>query len=469
MDELKCPKCGAIFKVDESGMAEIVKQVRNREFSKEIAEKEKNWIVKTDLAVAEKEKELQNEITKQKEENVELRTRLDSAKTEEELAVNKAKTDMEGKLQELRDQLKEQNSAVKVELQRKDSAISDLKKDMEMQSQSKQMEIKEQIAEIERERDHLKNAVDNSEKEKQLSEKSLKETYENKLKEKDEQIQYYKDLKAKQSTKMLGESLEQHCEIEFNRMRATAFGNAYFEKDNDVKEGSKGDYIYREKDGSGNEIVSIMFEMKNESEETATKHKNEDFFAKLDKDRKAKNCEYAVLVSLLELENDFYNSGIADVSYRYEKMYVIRPQSFISMITILRDNALKAMKYKSELATIRNQNIDITNFENSLNDFKEKFSRNYGLASKRFMEAIEDIDKTMLQLQKTKDALLASERNLRLANDKADDLTVKRLTRGNPTMTAKFKEAAEMVERTGPASEDAAQDVNLESDYSVDE
>jgi len=326
-------------------------------------------------------------------------------------------------------------------LARKQTVIAELQGKLNQQETANQLEIKTQIAEIEIERDRLKTVVLSKDSEKQLAEKTLKEDYERRLKDKDEMIAYYKDLKAKQSTKMVGESLEQYCLNEFNKMRATAFKNAYFEKDSDVREGTKGDFIYRESDEAKNEIISIMFEMKNEADETAAKHKNEEFFDKLDKDRKTKKCEYAVLVSLLEMDNEFYNSGIADVSYRHEKMYVVRPQSFISIITILRDNALKAMGYKSEIAAIRSQNIDITNFEKDLEEFKEKFGRNYRLASERFRDAIEGIDKTMIQLQKTKDALIRSEDNLRLANEKAEDLTVKKLTKGNPTMAVKFEEA----------------------------
>ena len=444
MNEIRCPKCDAMFKIDESGMADIVKQVRDNEFLKELSEREKMWKENTEqsieLATGKTEKNFQNEIIRWEKENAELKAKLEGSKTEEKLAVTEATVAMEKELEALRSTIREQNLALEAEMERKKIAVAELEGKMKQQSLEKQLETKEQIAEIEKERDRLQNAMDTKDKEKQLSEKSLKEQYEAQLKGKDEQIAYYKDYKAKQSTKMVGESLEQHCEIEFNRMRATAFKNAYFEKDSEIKEGSKGDYIYRESDDAGNEIVSIMFDMKNELDETATKKKNEDFLDKLDKDRKNKKCEYAVLVSLLELDNDFYNSGIADVSYRFDKMYVVRPQSFISIITILRDNALKAMTYKSELALIRNQNIDITNFENDLNEFKEKFSRNYDLASQRFQDAIAGIDKTMSQLQKTKDALLLSEKNLRLANERAEGLTVKKLTHGNPTMKAKFDE-----------------------------
>ncbi|AIZ56908.1 hypothetical protein Mpt1_c10380 [Candidatus Methanoplasma termitum] len=445
MNEIKCPKCGEVFRVDESGLADIVKQVRDNEFKKELADREKIWKTEKEmsiaLAVKEKESSLQKEIANKEAQNTELKAKLESSETKERLAVTEAMSKMEKDIAALKSQLREKDAVLETELARKQTVIAELEGKLNQQETANQLEIKTQITEIEIERDRLKTVLQTKDSEKQLAEKTLKEDYERRLRDKDEMISYYKDLKAKQSTKMVGESLEQHCQNEFNRMRATAFKNAYFEKDSDVKEGTKGDYIYREKDANGTEIISIMFEMKNEADETATKHRNEDFLDKLDKDRRTKKCEYAVLVSLLEMDNDFYNSGIADVSYRYEKMYVVRPQSFISIITILRDNALKAIGYKSELAVIKNQNIDITNFEKDLEEFKEKFGRNYRLASERFRDAIDGIDKTMNQLQKTKEALLKSEDNLRLANDKAEDLTIKKLTRGNPTMTAKFDEA----------------------------
>ena len=445
MNEIKCPNCGVVFKVDESATADIIRQVRDDEFRKELTEREKAMKAEKEMAIAlavkEKESSLQNEISKKEAQNTELKAKLESADTKERLAVNEAMSKMESELVALKSQLKEKDAALETELARKQTVIAELQGKLNQQETANQLEIKTQIAEIEIERDRLKTVVLSKDSEKQLAEKTLKEDYERRLKDKDEMIAYYKDLKAKQSTKMVGESLEQYCLNEFNKMRATAFKNAYFEKDSDVREGTKGDFIYRESDEAKNEIISIMFEMKNEADETAAKHKNEEFFDKLDKDRKTKKCEYAVLVSLLEMDNEFYNSGIADVSYRHEKMYVVRPQSFISIITILRDNALKAMGYKSEIAAIRSQNIDITNFEKDLEEFKEKFGRNYRLASERFRDAIEGIDKTMIQLQKTKDALIRSEDNLRLANEKAEDLTVKKLTKGNPTMAVKFEEA----------------------------
>jgi hypothetical protein len=444
MNDIRCPKCGEVFKVDASGMADIVKQVRDNEFRKELAEREKNWNTEKEtsiaLAVAKTKNELIKEISDRDMQNTLLKQKLDASKTEEELAVSKTKTQMEKELVELKSKLSEKDAALKTEMARKDTAIAELKGTLDQQEVIKQLEIKEKIAEIEKERDKLNSALETKNTEKQLSEKILKEDYERRLKDKDQLIDYYKDLKAKQSTKMVGETLEQHCQIEFNRMRATAFKNAYFEKDSEVKEGTKGDYIFRDYDDEGSEIVSIMFEMKTEQEETATKKKNEDFLDKLNKDRVAKNCEYAVLVSLLELENDFYNSGIADVSYRHEKMYVVRPQSFISIITILRDGALKATRYRTELKAIKSQNTDITNFEKELDEFKQSFGRNYRLASERFGKAIEGIDKTVDQLLKIKEALISSENNLRIANGKAEDLTVKKLVRNNPTMKTKFSE-----------------------------
>jgi len=444
MNEIRCPKCGEAFKVDASGLADIVRQVRDKEFQKELLDRENIWNADKEksvaLAVEQTEKALMSKINEFEIEKAKLTTKLESTEKEEKLAIRDALSTKEDEIIVLKRQIEEQKAALELEVSRKDSVIEGLHAQMKNQELSNQLETQKIIADVEKERDQLKGIIELKDTEKQLSEKSLKESYESKINEKNEQIAYYKDFKAKQSTKMVGESLEQHCQIEFNRMRATAFKNASFEKDSEVKEGGKGDYIYREYDADNNEIVSIMFDMKTELDETATKKKNEDFLDKLNKDREAKNCEYAVLVSLLELDNDFYNSGIADVSYRYEKMYVVRPQSFISMITILRDSAIKSMNYKSELALIKSQNLDVTNFENDLEAFKQSFSRNYRLANERFLDAIAGIDKTMVQLQKTKDALLASDRNLRIANDKADDLTIKKLTRGNATMTAKFDE-----------------------------
>jgi len=418
MNEIICPHCKKVFKVDEAGFADILKQVRDHQFEEELqkrldlAEREKENAVR--LAEANLKSSLQEQIAKKDREIIELKARGDRELVEK--------------------------------LAKKDSEIAGMKAKIENAEIEKKLTITEAVQKIEKERDELANNLKNKEIEKQLLEKSINEKYSAELrtkddiiKMKDEEIALRKDMKLKLSTKMIGETLEQHCENEFNKLRATAFQKAYFEKDNDSRSGSKGDYIYRETDDSGNEIISIMFEMKNEGEETATKKRNEDFFKELDKDRTEKSCEYAVLVSLLESESELYNTGIVDVSHKFAKMYVVRPQFFIPIITLLRNAALNSMKYKAELALIRNQNIDITNFEDNINKFKEGFARNYQLASEKFKKAIEEIDKTIDHLQKTKDALLSSENNLRLANNKAEDLSIKKLTRGNPTMTARFE------------------------------
>lgn len=404
MNEIICPHCNKAFKIDEAGYADILKQVRNHEFDKELHER---------LAAAEKDKE-----------------------SAVRLAEEKTKSELRTEFVQLQKQLTELKSE-------KDAEITKLQARLESAETEKKLALTEAVSKLERERDELANSLKVKDTETKLLESSLKDKYEGELRSKDEMIAYYKEMKAKLSTKMVGESLEQHCEIEFNRLRATAFKNAHFEKDNDASDGTKGDYIFRQYDESGNEVVSIMFEMKNEGDETATKKKNEDFLAKLDADRSKKNCEYAVLVSLLESDNELYNSGIVDVSHKHPKMYVIRPQFFIPIITILRDAALNSMKYKAELAIVKAQNIDITNFEESMEKFKEGFARNYDLASRKFGDAIDGIDKTIKQLEKTKAALLSSENNLRLANDKAQDLTIKKLTHGNPTMRAKFDELKE--------------------------
>jgi hypothetical protein len=412
MNEIICPHCKKAFKVDEAGFADILKQVRDHEFEEELLErvqlleKDKESAVK--LAEATAKNELQADVAKKDAQIAEL-------KAEKDLAI--------------------------VELEsKKNTELFELKAKLESTNVEKKLAVTQAVNIVEKERDELASELKNKDTEKQLLESSLKDKYEIELKSKDEMIAYYKDMKAKLSTKMVGETLEQHCETEFNRLRATAFQNAYFEKDNDSKTGSKGDYIYRETDDAGNEIISIMFEMKNEGDETATKHKNEDFLRELDKDRIEKRCEYAVLVTLLEADSELYNTGIVDVSHRYPKMYVIRPQFFIPIITLLRNAALNSLKYKSELALVKAQNVDITNFEDNMNTFKEGFAKNYDLASRKFKTAIDEIDKTIDHLQKTKDALLSSENNLRIANNKAEDLTIKRLTRGNPTMAAKFSE-----------------------------
>ena len=410
MKEIICPNCKKAFKIDEAGFADILKQVRDHQFEEELQER---------LDLAEKEK--QNEV-KLAEANIKNQLQEQLTRKEKEISEIKANKDKE---------LAEVTSKI-------DNAMLE-----------KELAVKEAVYQVEKDRDRLANELKSKNTEIQLNESSLKEKFASELRSKDEiirmkdeAIERYKDMKLKLSTKMIGETLEQHCETEFNKLRATAFRNAYFEKDNDASSGSKGDFIFREDDESGNEIISIMFEMKNEGDETASKKKNEDFLRELDKDRNEKKCEYAVLVSLLEPENELYNTGIVDVSHRYPKMYVVRPQFFIPIITLLRNAANNSLKYKAELALVRNQNIDITNFEDNINKFKEGFAKNYELASKKFKTAIEEIDKTIDHLQKTKEALLSSENNLRLANNKSEDLTIKKLTRGNPTMTSKFEELA---------------------------
>jgi hypothetical protein len=417
MNEIICPNCKKAFKVDEAGYADILKQVRDQKFEEELSKR---------LALADKEKESAVELAKA---NLKNSLQEELAQKDKELAELKAKGDAE----------------LAEKLAKKEAEISEMKSQIQSAEIQKKLDVSEAIKVIEKERDNLANDLKIKETETQLLEKSIKEQFTNKLvikdetiKMKDDEIARLKDFKQKLSTKMVGESLEQHCETEFNKLRATAFQNAYFEKDNDSRGGNKGDFIYKESDGSGNEIISIMFEMKNENDETATKKRNEDFFVKLDKDRKEKNCEYAVLVSLLESENEFYNTGIVDVSHKFEKMYVVRPQFFIPIITLLRNAAMNSLKYKAELNLMRNQNIDITNFEEKIDAFRKGFAYNYDLASRKFTTAIEEIDKTISHLNKTKEALLSSENNLRLANNKADELTIKKLTYGNPTMKEKF-------------------------------
>ena len=390
MNEIKCPHCGKAFKVDEAGYADILKQVRDSEFEQQLHER---------LELAEKDK-------------------LNAV----ELAKNKVGNEM-------------QKAAAA-----KDAEIQDLKAKLGTNELVQKLAITEAVSAVEKERDGLKNSLSQAELEKQLSEKSLKDKYETQIKDRDDAIERLRDMKARLSTKMVGETLEQHCETEFNRIRSTAFPRAYFEKDNDASTGSKGDYIFRDLDEAGTEIVSIMFEMKNESDTTATKKKNEDFLKELNKDRTEKGCEYAVLVSLLEPDSELYNSGIVDVFHRFPKMYVIRPQFFLTIITLLRNAAMKSLEYKTELALVKAQNVDITEFENDLETFKTAFAKNYDLASRQFQKAIDEIDKSIDHLQKTKDALLGTDRNLRLANNKAQDVTIKKLTRRNPTMAAKFDE-----------------------------
>lgn len=390
MHEIICPHCGKAFKIDEAGYANILKQVRDSEFEQQLHE------------------------------------RLELAERDKRNAVELAQTKVASELQ--------------MAAATKDAEIQGLKATLEAIEVAQKLAINEAVSAVEKERDKLKSGLERAELEKQLAEKSLKDKYETQIKDRDDAIERLRDMKARLSTKMVGETLEQHCETEFNRIRATAFPRAYFEKDNDARTGSKGDYIFRDSDEAGTEIVSIMFEMKNESDRTATKNKNEDFLKELDKDRTEKGCEYAVLVSLLEPDSELYNTGIVDVFHRFPKMYIVRPQFFLPMITLLRNAAMNSLKYKSELALVRAQNIDITNFETNLETFKTAFAKNYDLASKRFQTAIDEIDKSIDHLQKTKEALLGTDRNLRLANDKAQDVTIKKLTRGNPTMEVKFAE-----------------------------
>lgn len=404
MQEIKCPKCGEVFQVDETGYEQIVRQVRDKEFFNEMERREKE-----SAAMRKKEFELIQMQDAQKR-------AAEIAKKEAELSVK------ERQIAELQAKLEASETAKKL-------AVAEAVEKKNEELSRKTSEIAE-----------LKGELKSKETESQLSEKSLKEQYESKLKLKDEQIEYYKDFKARQSTKMIGESLEQHCLTQFNSLRMTAFPNAYFEKDNDAKTGSKGDFIYRECGEDGTEFISIMFEMKNEADMTATKHKNEDFFKELDKDRNEKGCEYAILVSLLEIDNELYNNGIVDVSYKYPKMYVIRPQFFIPIITLLRNAAQNSLRYRQELEVVRNQQVDILHFEENMNAFKEGFARNYRIASEKFATAIEEIDKTIDHLQKTKAALLSSENNLRLANNKADELTIKKLTQNAPSVKAMFDE-----------------------------
>lgn len=404
MQEIKCPKCGEIFKVDESDYALIVKQVRDKEFDKEIQKREKEIESRMD-------NNLQIEKMKQEKNNLEELAKKDTELQKKEELIKELRTQIDNN--ELRQKI----------------AIAEAVEEKSQEIAEKSSEILE-----------LKNQLSSKEAERKLKEQSIKESYELQLKTKDEQIEYYKDFKAKQSTKMVGESLEQHCLNQFNMIRMTAFPRAYFEKDNDAKSGSKGDFIFREESEDGTEFISIMFEMKNEMDTTATKHKNEDFFKELDKDRREKGCEYAILVSLLEIDNELYNNGIVDVSYKYEKMYVIRPQFFIPMITLLRNAALNSLQYQRELQIVRNQQVDIMNFEDNMNAFKEGFARNYRLASEKFNTAIEEIDKTIDHLNKTKAALLSSENNLRLANNKAEDLSIKKLTKNAPSVKEMFDE-----------------------------
>ncbi|MEE0187020.1 MAG: hypothetical protein BHV95_13080 [Clostridiales bacterium Nov_37_41] len=449
MEEIRCPKCGEVFQVDKNGYDQIARQVRDKEFLKELDSR-----LESDLKVIrlQKDKELSESITQkdieilQKNQTIaELQAKLDASETEKNLAISKA---LEKKNEELTKEEKtysEHLSQKELEISDRDKLISELKAKLNASETEKKLAVAEAVeqknAELSQkvtEIANLRGEIKSKETENRLKEQSLQKQYENKLKQKEELIEYYKDFKARQSTKMIGESLEQHCLTQFNSIRMTAFPNAYFEKDNDAKTGSKGDFIYRESSEEGTEFISIMFEMKNEADTTATKHKNEDFFKELDKDRREKGCEYAILVSLLEIDNELYNNGIVDVSYKFPKMYVIRPQFFIPMITLLRNAAQNSLHYRHELQIVRNQQIDISHFEENMNDFKEGFAHNYRLASEKFVTAIEEIDKTIDHLQKTKKALLSSENNLRLANKKADDLSIKKLTKNAPSLKVMF-------------------------------
>ncbi|WP_158753305.1 DUF2130 domain-containing protein [Dyella sp. S184] len=457
MHEITCPHCGKAFKIDEAGYANILKQVRDSEFEKqlhdrlELAEQDKRNAV--ELAETKVASELQKAAAAKDAEIQELKARLDAGDVARKLAVTEALSGVEKERDVLANELeqakRDKQAASKLaeamldnELQKaaatKDAEIQGLNSKLDAIEVAQKLAITEAVTVVEKERDELKGGLERAKLEKQLAEKSLKDKYETQIKDREDEIGRLRDMKARLSTKMVGETLEQHCDTEFNRIRATAFPRAYFEKDNDARTGSKGDYIFRDSDEVGTEIVSIMFEMKNESDHTATKNKNEDFLKELDKDRTEKGCEYAVLVSLLEPDSELYNTGIVDVFHRYPKMYIVRPQFFLPIITLLRNAAMNSLKYKSELALVKAQNIDVTNFENELETFKNGFARNYELASSKFKTAIDEIDKTITHLQKTKDALLGSENNFRLANDKAQDVTIKKLSRGNPTMAAKF-------------------------------
>ena len=459
MHDIKCPNCGTAFKIDETGYADIVRQVRDEEFARQLRERlemaEQEKLNAVELAQTRLAGELQQTVASKDAQIQQLKAQLSAGALEQQLAIAQALEAVQKERDQLRNELeqaRQKTSAaaqlaearLTAELQQatasKNEQIQLLQAQIDAAQVAQQLAVTQALTTVERERDSLKSRLEHAALEKQLAEQALKDRYETQIKDRDAAIERLRDLKARLSTKMVGETLEQHCETEFNRLRATAFARAYFEKDNDARSGSKGDYIFRDHDEHGTEIVSIMFEMKNENDQTATKKKNEDFLKELDKDRTEKGCEYAVLVSLLEPESELYNGGIVDVSHRYPKMYVVRPQFFIPIITLLRNAAQGALQYKNELALVKAQNLDITRFEEQLDDFKDKFGRNWRLASDGFVEAIKRIDEAIKDLEKTKEALHKSANNLRLANDKAEDLTIKKLTRGNPTMTAKFAE-----------------------------
>ena len=469
MNEIICPHCGKAFKIDEAGYADILKQVRDTDFDKQLHERlalaEQDKLKAIELAEAKLVSEQHKTAAAKDSEIQTLKSQLEAGEVARKLAVSEALSIVEKERDALANKLaqaqQDKEAAARLaeakmlsELQKsaasKDAEIQALKAQIDTLALNQKFALADALGTVEKERDELKSGLERAALEKQLAEQTLKDKYETQLKDRDDAIERLRDMKARLSTKMVGETLEQHCETEFNRIRSTAFPRAYFEKDNDARSGSKGDYIFRDKDEADTEIVSIMFEMKNENDRTATKNRNEDFLKELDKDRAEKGCEYAVLVSLLEPESELYNTGIVDVFHRHPKMYVIRPQFFISIITLLRNAAMNAVKYKTELALVKAQNIDITNFENELDGFKAAFAKNYDLASRRFQTAIDEIDKSIDHLQKTKDALLGTDRNLRLANDKAQDLTIKKLTKGNPTMATKFAE----LKNPGPLAAD---------------
>jgi hypothetical protein len=459
MNEIICPHCSKAFKIDEAGYADILKQVRDSEFDQQLHDRlalaEKEKLTAIELAESKIASQMRAEAVAKDAAIQDLKARIEAANVARDLEVTRARVDVEKErdalLAELQQAKKDQQAAgalaqanLLAETQRiaadKEAKIQALKAELDAKEAAQTLAVRDAVAAIEKHRDALKNDLDRADIEKQLAEKALKDKYETQIKDRDDAIERLRDMKARLSTKMVGETLEQHCETEFNRLRATAFQKAYFEKDNDARGGSKGDYIFRDMDDAGTEIVSIMFEMKNENDATATKKKNEEFLKELDKDRAEKGCEYAVLVTLLEPDSELYNTGIVDVSHRYPKMYVVRPQFFIPIITLLRNAAMNSLKYKSELAIMKAQNIDITNFEASLEAFQTGFARNFELATNHFVKAIAEIDKSIDHLQKTKDALLGADRQLRIANDKAQDVSIKKLTRGNPTMAGKFAE-----------------------------
>ena len=447
MNKIKCPHCGTVFQIDEQDYENVAKQIRDPEFEKEISLRTEQHQKDKESAVALAEAKMEKT----------YRDLLNS----KEIEIEKLQIELENKEEQTKNKVEKQ---LNEELNKKSLEINELKNKIAIRESENALALKTALDDKEREIAELNNKIELGKNEYQIKEKNLKETYEEKIADKEEQIAYYRDLKARQSTKMVGESLEVHCSNEFNKLRPL-FANAYFEKDNDIKSGSKGDFIFRDFDEDHSEIVSIMFEMKNEQDRTATKHKNEDFFKELDKDRREKKCEYAVLVSLLEIDNDYYNNGIVDVSYKYEKMYVIRPQFFIPLITLIRGLAMNSLKYKKELEIVQNQNLDISNFEDNMNKFKEAFGTNYRRASEKFKKAIEEIDKTIDHLQKTKDALLSSDNNLRLANNKAEDLTIKKLTKNSPTMASMFKELQNSKDQN---KEDISDDESNDENESID-